>query len=341
VRRARHLTQASGFRQGYAYNNLMYMVAGEVLASAAGESWDHFLETRLFEPLGMTRTTTVTRVVDRSDNVAIAHVRDDDRLVAMARRDYDALGPAGSAWSSARDMAQWLRLHLAGGEYQGRRLMERSTLAEMHQRQVPLALGAATRRTFPDRSFAAYGLGWRLHDYHGRYVVQHTGTVNYMRTQVGMIPGEGIGVVVMTNLTGTNLHTALMYYVFDALLGRPSRDWSAEYLAQAGTPTTAAEQRAREESSRIRGTRPSLELAGYSGTYSHDLYGHVRLDLEEGGLVLRYSPDYVADLEHWHHDTFRARWRSTGFGTAFVNFSLDRAGQPRALELQGFTTFRR
>jgi CubicO group peptidase (beta-lactamase class C family) len=341
VRRARHLPQASSFRQGYGYNNLMYMVAGEVLAAAAGESWDRFLATRLFAPLGMARTTTRTAVVDRSDNVALAHVRDDDGLLAMARRDYDALGPAGSAWSSAWDMAQWLRFQLAGGEYQGRRLLEPSTLADMHEQQVTLPLGSATRRMFPDRNFAAYGMGWRLHDYHGRYVVQHTGTVNYTRTQVGMIPAEGIGVVVMTNLTGSDLHTALMYYVFDTLLGRPARDWSAEYLAQAEAPTTAAERQAREESSRVPGTRPSLELAGYAGTYSDNLYGEVRLTLEEGGLVLRYSPDYVADLEHWHHDTFRARWRSAGFGTAFVSFSLDRAGQPRALDLQGFTTFRR
>jgi CubicO group peptidase (beta-lactamase class C family) len=342
VRRARHLPQATGFRAGYGYNNIMYMVAGEVTAAAAGTTWENFIESRLFAPLGMTRTTPRSAVVEGRDNVAIAHVREDGRLIPMARRDYDALGPAGSVWSSAWDMAQWLRLHLGGGVYEGRRLLERSTIAAMYEPQVVLGLDTTTLRMFPDRTSFSYGLGWRLHDYRGRRTVQHTGAVNYTRTQVGMLPDENIGVVVMTNLSTSTLQTALMYYVFDALLGVPPTDWSAEYLVLARRSAAAAERRAAQaDAARIAGTRPSLSLDGYVGTYTDSLFGDIRVDLEDGRLVLDYSPDYVADLEHWHHDTFRARWRSAGFGTALVTFALDARGQPRSLELEGFTTFRR
>jgi CubicO group peptidase (beta-lactamase class C family) len=342
LRRARHLPQASGFRAGYGYNNIMYIAAGGGVTAVTGTVWEDFLEARLFEPLGMTRSTARTAVAEARGNIATAHINQNGRVVAMGRRDYDALGPAGSVFSTARDMAQWIRLHLGGGAVEGRRLLEAATLQEMYEPHVTLGMDSTTRRMFPGRSYSAYGLGWRLHDYQGRQVVQHTGAVNYTRTQVGMIPDDGIGVVVMANHSSSSLQTALMYMVFDALLGLPPRDWSAEYLALARRSANAADSRATSlEAQRIHGTRPALQLAEYAGTYSDALYGDVRVDLEGGRLVLRYSPDYVADLEHWHHDTFRANWRSTGFGHSLVTFSMNARGQPARLELDGFTTFRR
>ena len=338
VRRARHLPLVGPFRAGYGYNNIMFMVAGEVLASAAGTSWDDFLETRLFEPLGMTRTTSRSAVVETRGNVASSHTRSGDEVRAVARRDFDALGPAGSVFSSAHDMAQWLRLHLGGGEIDGRRLLADSTIEEMHTPQVALRVGRQARERFPSRNFAAYGLGWRVEDYHGRKVVQHTGNVNYTRTQVGMIPSEGIGVVVMANLSSSQLQTALMYRVFDALLGVPPTDWSAEYLPR---PDTTEDRRAGRGDGRIEGTRPSLPLDDYTGTYADSLYGVVRVELEEGGLVLRYEDSYVADLEHWHLDTFRAVWREPRSGRSFATFYLDARARPQALDLQGYTVFRR
>jgi hypothetical protein len=166
--------------------------------------------------------------------------------------------------------------------------------------------------------------------------------VNYTRTQVGMIPSEGIGVVVMANLSSSSLQTALMYRVFDLLLGLPETDWSGEYLALAErSAARSAEGAARTKASRADKTRPSVRLEEYAGTYADSLYGEVTVAVEGGRLVLRYSPDYVADLEHWHHDTFQGRWRSRGFGESFVTFGLDARGRVRSLELEGFTTFRK
>lgn len=342
VRRVRHLDQESGFREGHYYNNLMYVVAGEVLAAAAGVAWDDFVAERIFEPLGMRRTTSRFEGVQARDNVSSSHVRSGGRILVMDRRNYDALGPAGSVFSSAWDMAQWIRLHLNGGTFEGRRLLARETLEEMHTPQVVMRMDSTVRRMFPTRNFGAYGLGWLIHDYHGRKVVQHTGSVNYTRTQVGMIPSEGIGVVVMANLSSSTLQTALMFKVFDLLLGLPETDWSAEYLALAQrSATQAAGRNAPVKAAGAEARGPSLPLEEYTGTYADPLYGEVSVLSEGGRLVLRYSPDYVADLEHWHFDTFRARWRTAGFGSAFVTFGIDARGRARSLELEGFTIFRR
>lgn len=342
VRRARFLPQSAGFRYRYGYNNIMYMTAGEVVATVAGMSWDDFLEMRLFAPLGMTRSTSRSARVAERENVAGSHLRSDGRVLAVEHRDYDALGPAGSVFSSAAEMARWVRLHLNYGSFEGHRLLDSATVAEMHAPQMVIRRDSVDRRMFPTTHFRAYGLGWRMQDYQGRKVVQHTGAVNWMRTQVGMIPEEGIGIVVLTNLTSSSLQTALMYRVFDALLGVPETDWSAEHLAlSARSAARSAERAAELEAARIPGTRPSLPLEAYAGTYADSLYGEVRVALEGEGLVLRYSTDYVADLEHWHQDVFRAAWRRAGFGHSFVTFQLDERGRVPTLELQGFTDFGR
>lgn len=342
LRRARFLEQTRGFRAGYGYNNIMYMVAGEVVAAASGMEWPRFIETRLFAPLGMERSTPRSVVVAERENVAGSHTRSDGEILAVEHRDYDALGPAGSVFSSAREMARWVRLHLGYGELDGIRLLDSATVAEMHAPQTVIPVDSIDRRLWPSTHFRAYGFGWRMQDYRGRKVVQHTGSVNYMRTQVGMIPEEGIGFVAFTNLSSSELQSALMYRVFDALLGEPETDWSALYLELDRRGVERAEDRAREfEEARMEGTEPSLALEAYAGTYADSLYGQVEVAMEDDGLVLRYTPDYTADLSHWHHDTFRADWRRPGYGRSFVTFALDARARVRTLDVPGFTTFRR
>jgi CubicO group peptidase (beta-lactamase class C family) len=281
-------------------------------------------------------------VLEERGNVASSHTWEGGQVVAVPTRNYDALGPAGSVFSTAHDMAQWVRLHLNHGTYDGRRLLDSATIAEMHTPQMVIGIDSVRHRMFPSNHFRAYGLAWRLEDYHGRKIVQHTGSVNFTRTQVGFIPEEDIGFVAFANITSSELQTALMYRVFDALLGIPKTDWSGLYLELERRSAEQSDARAaRAAASRIEGTRPSLQLADYAGTYTDSLYGEVEVRLEESGLVLDYSPDYVADLEHWHLDTFRAAWRNAGYGHSMVTFHLDLQGRVAELELEGFSTFDR
>ncbi|MDQ3557557.1 MAG: serine hydrolase, partial [Gemmatimonadota bacterium] len=245
-------------------------------------------------------------------------------------------------FSTAREMAQWVRLQLGGGSYAGKRLLAPGTIREMHTPQTVMRADTVAERLFPDTHFRAYGLGWFLQDYRGRKLVHHSGSINYTRTQVGMIPSEGVGVVVIANLSSSNLQLALMYRVLDALTGAPPRDWSREYLALSRrAQERSAEQERETEAARVAGTRPSLAAERYAGSYASDLAGEMRVAHEDGRLVLRYSPDYVADLEHWHHDTFRAVWRRAGFGRAFITFTLDPRARVAAMQVEEFGDFRR
>lgn len=342
LRRARHLSSTSGFRAEYGYHNVMYIAAGEVAGAVSGTSWDDFIQQRLFQPLGMTRSATRAAIVETRDNVAASHTPVDGKVQAVARRNYDNIGGAGAVFSSVHDMAQWLRLHLNGGTFEGKQLLSAETMRELHMPQTVIRPDSVAERMFPNTNLRAYALGWIVQDYHGRKLVHHSGSINYTRTHIGMVPSENIGVVVIANLSSSNLQQAVVFRVLDALMGLPARDWSAEYLELARRAEERADERAREtERTRIANTRPSLELERYAGAYRSELYGDARLTLEDGALVLSYAPDYVADLEHWHHDTFRAVWRRPGFGRSFVTFTLDRTAEPAVLELDGFGEFAR
>lgn len=342
LRRARHLPASDGFRAEYGYNNLMYILAGEVVGAASGTSWDDFVAERVFRPLSMTRSTTRSAVANADTNISWSHIRVQGNPVPVPRRNYDNIGGAGAIFSSVHDMAQWVRMHLAEGSYAGTQLLKPATLRAMHTPQMVVDADTVAERMFPTTNFRAYGLGWAMHDYNGRKVVHHSGSINWHRTHVAMIPSERIGVVAIANLNTSNLQQALMYRVLDALLGLPERDWSGEYLALARRGDERAATRARElDEARIRDTRPSLPLEQYVGTYGNDVFGEVAVAVENGRLVLRYSDDYTADLDHWHHDTFAARWRRTGFGRSFATFALDARGRVASLELDELGTLRR
>ena len=79
------------------------------------------------------------------------------------------------------------------------------------------------------------------------------------------------------------------------------------------------------------GTRPSLPLASYAGTYTDPLYGDFIVTIEGDRLKASYGGAHAGTLEHWHFDTFQAKWAAAWRGTALVTFVLDDQGRPAAV----------
>lgn len=340
LERLRHLPQVEGFRSRYGYNNHLFIVAGELVGEIHGSSWDDVLDTRIFGPLGMDRSTTRTAVVEQWGNVAESHTRVGGGVRAIPRRNYDAIGGAGAVWSNADDLARWMRMHLNRGTLEGARLLDEERFDELYAPVTVIPVDSVARRLHPTSHFYAYALGWRVQDLHGRKLVHHSGSINYTRTQITLVPEEGIGIAIMANLSSSNLQLALSHWILDALEGREPADWSALYLElQARSDERSARAAAEREEGRLDDVGPSLPPDGYAGRYEDPLFGEVRVSLEAGGLVLRYSPEYVADLEHWHQDHFRAHWRRPGAGRTFVRFEVDERGRVTAAEVDGFAEF--
>ena len=337
VRRARFLPQAYPFRAGYGYSNLMFIAAGEVLRSVTGEDWHAYMERAFFQPLGMTRSVTSTGDLPMRDNVATPHKYHKGQTIPIEWYNWDAMGAAGGIISSVHDMALWITAQLAGGEGPSGPLFSPARQREMWSVLNPLAVSPGYQRRYPSTHFRGYGMGWSLADYKGAKVVSHGGGYDGMYSQVALVPEKGLGVVVLTNgMTG--IAPALVYRVLDAYLGGDAPDWSGDAVAGWKESRLAFEARQDAfEAAKVPGTRPSLSLDGYAGTYGGDLYGDASVSLEDGHLVLRVlpNPDLVADLEHLHYDTFIVRWRNelAWFGKGAATFILDAAGTAAELKL--------
>ena len=342
LRRVRYLEPSWSFRSTYGYQNIMFLAAGQVVQSLTGTSWDDFVTARIFTPLGMTATTTSTTPLEGRDNVASPHVRLEGTVRPIAWRNLDNVGPAGSINSNVAEMAEWLRLQLGEGMYRGQRLLSRGVVREMHTPQIVIRRTEQTEKIYPMTHLMAYGLAWTIKDYRGRKFVGHGGAIDGMRAEVGMIPEEKLGVVVLTNLGGSAYPVAILHRVLDAYLGVQDRDWSTALLAAAKEAEMRSDSTRRAiERDRVAGTSPSLPLERYAGIFVDSLYGEVKIAHEGGKLRATFGPMYVGELEHWHFDTFRAAWSNPVLGRAFVTFDLDARAKIDALTVEGVGEFKR
>jgi CubicO group peptidase (beta-lactamase class C family) len=334
LRRARYLKPTWSLRSTFGYQNLMFLAAGQLIARVSGKSWDEFIRQRIFNPLSMAASNTSIRDLKNSDNVSSPHAKVEEKIEVVPWRNIDNIAPAGSINSNVVDVVQWVRLHLAQGEYQKQRLLSSGAAKEMQTSQTVIRAEPPFSLLYPEAHFLNYGIGWFLHDYKGRKVVEHGGAIDGMRAQVAMLPEEKLGLVILTNMDGTMLPLALMNRIFDAYLGAQQRDWSAEMLKIIKSfeeQGRAAQKKA--EAERVKDTRPSLAVAEYAGTYKNDLYGEIKVTHESGKLGIRFGPSFISSLEHWHYDTFRAKFVAAGVTNVPVTFALNAQGKLDTLTL--------
>lgn len=329
--RMRYMQPERPFREGYVYSNMMYMVAGEVIRAVTGTGWDEFVQQRFFEPLGMDRSSTSITQIGDWENAAWPHQLIEGELRTIPRRNFDNVGASASVNTSAADMAQWMRLHLGeAGVFEGQRLISPETARELYRIVTPIPGG---NREAP---ITAYALGWTVSSWNGRTIYRHGGATDGMNTTLILIPEENTGIFITTNTFNTFMN-ALGRKLKDYYTGAEFRDWHEVYLRgyeQQFERVMALRQEIHD--TRIPGTQPSRELSAYTGLFHDPLYDDVRVVQGEAGLELHFwgDPTQIADLEHWHHDTFRAVWRNPAQREKFVWFQTDRDGVPAKLHVQ-------
>lgn len=306
IRRTADVKLTKPIRSTYQYNNIMFIAAGEAVAAAAKTSWDDFVRTRIFEPLGMTSTRTRFADWAASDH-ATGHNYSNGEIKAREATDDTNVGPAGSIKSSARDMAQWLRFQLANGVIDGKRLVSEDALNETKTPQMALRLDKQARETNPFIHVQSYAMGWNVQDYRGELMVSHAGALNGFRTQLALLPDRGIGVVVMANIGRGFGLIALRNTLVDSLLHATTpRDWNAVYLdAEKKAEERAVQTKKDREAKRLPNAAPTHELSAYAGTYNDPAYGDAIVAVENDRLVLRWNR-VVVPMTHYNYDTFLA-----------------------------------
>ncbi len=342
LERVRYLKPTWSFRSMFGYQNIMYLAAGEVAARTSGMSWDDFIQRRIFQPLGMTSSNTSTNRLAGQANVAQPHSKIDDTVRTVPWRNIDNIAPAGSINSNVVDMAKYVQFQLNAGKWNGKALITGGNHAEMWKAHTVIPMEGFWKAVAPGAHLSAYGLGWFLQDYRGRLVVQHGGNIDGMSANVAMLPEEKTGVVVLTNLNGAIIAGVLAYRVFDHYLGAPLGDHSGDALKFiAAAEKQGKETLANLEKARKQGTKPSLALSDYAGTYSDSMYGELKVSNERDALSVRYGPAFDGTAEHWHYDTFRATWKDRGLGKSMLTFTVDASGKPSKIDIEGLAEFKR
>ena len=338
IRRIRFIKPTYSFRGGYVYHNVMYTVAGAVIEAVSGMTWDDFLRQRIFQPLGMTRSVTTLAEAKTKDNRAEPHGRQNDTLRVSGNSLADGIGPAGSVWSSVADMSRWVKFLLDSGKVNGKPLLTPQTWAELFKPVTilpPWNSNSAPQLRMSKPHFRSYALGWFQQDYMGRQVDFHTGSLTGMIAINGLIREEGIGVYIISN-TRSEIRHPLMFKVFDTFLGAPARDWSGEMLAlqrtdDARDSTNAA---SRPQNQRVEGTKPSLALEKYAGTFMDpdSIYAPVTITSEDGVLRYRLGSTQAGTLEHWQYDSFRVLWDDWWRGRSTITFTVGPNGNADRLD---------
>lgn len=333
IYRLRFMKPASSFRSRFAYDNLLYIAAGQIIPAVTGKSWDDYIRSRILLPLGMATTNLSNAAFKPGDNYACPHSRLDGKLQVIDFINLDNAGPAGSINSSAAEMAKWVTLQLNHGKFSNSdaRLFSEQQSREMWSAQTILPAGEAPGPLAALSSkFAAYGLGWGLRDYHAHKLVGHTGGVSGFVSRVMLVPEENLGVVILTNAEEEGAFDSILFHLLDSYFGVSSTDWIAAFKAAKEEGEKAAAQVMLEQSNaRPAGAKPSLPLNAYAGVYNDAWYGPATIRIENAGLVfiLDHTPKAKADLQVWQYDTFKAHFRDRTIEDAFVTFTLNPAGR--------------
>jgi CubicO group peptidase (beta-lactamase class C family) len=328
VYRLRFMKPASSFRSQFAYDNLMYTVAGQIVARTSGESWENYVREKIFLPLGMTTTNISKEAFKPSDDYAWPHSKLGGALRPIRIEDHSNAAPAGSINSSAAEMSEWMLLQLNHGKFLDRdgRLFSERQSGEMWTAQTLLPIGSGDSPLAALRpKFSAYGLGWFLRDYHGRKLVGHTGGVAGYVSRVMLVPEENLGVVILTNAEEGGAFDSILFHILDSYLGLAPTDWIAAYKASEDQQEKqAAAITAKQNSGRAANSKSSLPLEKYAGVYDDAWYGPATIRMENAKLIfsLDHTPDAVGELQHWQYETFIAHWRERTMEDAFLTFTL-------------------
>ena len=339
VGRLRYLKPAASFRDRYAYDNILYIVAGQLIEAVSGQRWEEYVRQHVLAPAGMTRSTTDEPHRLADPDRAQPHARYGGPVRGTGEQrvldEHDQLGtasaPAGLMAVSANDMAKWLTLQLAHGALPGGgRLFSEASSTEMWTPVTPEPIAtppAAIAGTKP--AFQAYALGWDVRDYHGTKILWHAGGLFGFTSVVVLIPEKNVGFAIEVNSEDIQPRFGLMYELLDHYLGLPKQDWPTRFATYRSDRIAEAEAVVRRTAAAPAKVGPSLPTADYAGVYADPWYGRMAVTRDGAGLAIDFktTPDMRGRLEHYQYDTFIAHFDDKAIEPAYVTFSLGAEGK--------------
>jgi len=332
IHNLRFLKPVSPFRTKYDYDNLLYMVAGEVVGRVSGMSWEDFVEENIFKPLGMDESATSWQRLKNKANVIDAHAPVNGKVQVVNREMNEVLNAAGGIYSSVSDMSKWAIMQMDNGLY-GNNLSKRLFSDEVHTDMWTIHTVIPIKGISSYKSqFRGYGLGWNLIDEMGHMVASHTGGLLGMVTQVTLIPDMKLGIIVFTNQQSGAAFLSVTNSIKDAYYGIKKQD----RIKQQYESVVAGEKRAKEITDKVwrdiqSVTAKPANLEKFVGTYKDEWFGKVTISKKGNDLYFtsEKSPDLHGPMSFYKESTFVIKWEDRSLDAdAFINFGFDFSGKP-------------
>ena len=333
VRRLRYLPLETSFRSAYAYDNVLYSVAGEVIESISGKTWEEFVQTRILDRIGMSESNVLHSAAAHGKNSATPHAAVQGRVRQISPFASDNTNPAGGINANAVDIAKWLVVQLDSGRVaQNEFLFTPKTTQELWSIVTPKPISEPPAYLKATRTnFYGYGLGFNVQDYRAHKMITHTGGLPGFVSRIAMIPDLKLGVAVFTNQESGYAFNAIVNFILDGYLNASDTDWLKAYTrASEEQAAEAALIEAAAAGARKTDSKPSLSINEYAGTYRDPWYGDVLVHVQNGELRMEFShtASLVGNLEHWQYDTFVVRWDDRELrADAYVSFSIGPDGK--------------
>ena len=334
-----HVPIASGLRERFAYNNLMFVTAGEVISRVSGMPYHDYVRETLLEPLGMDSTVIgFSNIPSTTTNVAIGTIEMNDTLHRFPLDYLEDFAAAGAMASSANDFSKWLMAQVAKGKTaSGERVFSEAAQHAMWQVATPLAVSASAAEN--GTHYRGYGLGWFVKNEHGVKHVYHSGGILGMLSLTTIIPEHNFAITVMSNQQAFGALTAVTQEAIEDLLALPDRDWIAEEQAKY---QEFMQEKADFSLATPSLVRNALPLARYVGSYHDAWYGDVDIGMANNALRINFThtPMLKGTLEHYNGDTFVVRWDEPLLeADAFIDFAVTRKNEVTGAKMEAVAPF--
>jgi CubicO group peptidase (beta-lactamase class C family) len=338
LRRLRYLQPGSSFRDIAAYSNLGYFVVGEMIARLTGAPWEEAMRARLFEPLGMTRSGAALADAPADGNMSANHATVNGEVVTVEADDHGSIGAAGSAISTASDMARWMTTLLSGGAADGEQVVASDTIRAMFDPVIPAEVSFTEAPPISAATGFAFSPGWGVFHWQDHEVIEKGGALAGVRTVVELVPELELGIAVLANLNLTYLPEAIRAFVLEQVLGPAGSDMQAEIRAMSAqieqlfTPMQAPENPIPLE----------VTPQNLAGAYEQDLHGRFEVIADGDTVRIEAGPAAVpASLTHFGLNTFLIDWGGAAQLPEPLTFVLGPEGRAVAFETESLGRFER
>lgn len=343
IQNIQYLKPVSGFRTKYDYDNLLYIIAGEVISKVSGISWCDFIENRIMKPLEMNKSAASFIRLKDTTNVIAPHVPTDGKLKIIKRYTNQTFDAAAGIYSSVNDLSKWMIMQLQNGKYgteKQNKLFSEKEQNEMWQLQTIIP---TTTRAPYNTHFNGYGLGWFLSDVKGYKQVTHTGGLEGIVTQTTLFPELNLGIVVLTNQQSGAAFTAITNTIKDSYLDIPYTNYVEFYSKREKDNINEADKSITEVWATVdknQKDKLKIDYKKYSGSYIDNWFGEIKLIEKKGKLFFKStrSPQLSGEVLFYKDTTFVVKWDNRSFNAdAFLFFELDEKGNSNALKMKAIS----